>query len=151
MSQPRGPCPPAPTQGPHAHAGQAAGAAPLFCKARDWLEPSEEEVATASDKRCFLFPAWESVSDERGEKIMPLLSGFSGSQKLPGFFHRRGTALFLDLTVPELPSPADPSPSTGPASRMRTLLNLPAQCHQVLSVPCPLNVYSPVCWTQGLL
>ena len=53
--------------------GPAAGVPlPPFYKARDWLEPSEEEVAAASDKRCFLFPAWESISDKRGEKIVPL-------------------------------------------------------------------------------
>lgn len=65
--------------------------APSFCKAKGWLEPSEEEVATASDKRCFLFPAWESVSDKREEKIMPHSEGSGwvprscrGRRKLPG-------------------------------------------------------------------
>lgn len=71
-NQPRGPLPPAPALGLSTRKVRQLESAPSFYKARDWLEPSEEEVAAASDKRCFLFPAWESISDKRGEKIVPL-------------------------------------------------------------------------------
>lgn len=53
-----------PRERPSAHS-PAAGSAPSFYEAKDWLERSAEEVAAAYDKRCFLFPAWESVSDKR--------------------------------------------------------------------------------------
>lgn len=56
------------SQRPDAHAVRRPAPAPSFCKEKGWLEPSEEEVAAASDKRCFLFPAWESVSDKRKRK-----------------------------------------------------------------------------------
>lgn len=62
-------------QRPDAHAVRPLMSAPSFCKAKDRLEPHEEEVATASDKRCFLFPAWEPVSDKREEKIKPRSEG----------------------------------------------------------------------------
>lgn len=55
-------------RGTMAPAVQPLMPAPSFCKAKDWLVPSEEEVAAASDKRCFLFPAWELLSDKRVEE-----------------------------------------------------------------------------------
>lgn len=44
---------------PRVHTDRPRGLGPSCCSANAWLEPSEEEVAAASNKRCFLFPAWE--------------------------------------------------------------------------------------------
>ena len=119
-SQPRGQLPSAPALGPYTLKVRQLESAPSFCKARDWLEPSEEEVATASDKRCFLFPAWESISDKRGEKIMPLALRVQGESHTAAETARscpasssEGATVFPNLSAQSCPAPAAPqSPPT---------------------------------------
>lgn len=108
------------SQQPRAQAVRPLGSAPSFCKMKDWLEPSEEEVATASDKRCFLFPAWESVSDKREEKIMPRSEGSGcvrrscgGTGSCRAFFTRGGADVFAmtSLSNRVLPSQTPDTPA----------------------------------------
>lgn len=150
-NQPRGPLPPAPALGLSTHKVRQLESAPSFYKARDWLEPSEEEVAAASDKRCFLFPAWESISDKRGEKIVPLALRVSPTQlqspqKLPDFFHRRSCCVLqphcLVLPCPGCPrKPLTPDLTATMQDAGTSQILLPRVVKCFLS-PCPLGKFT---------
>lgn len=160
--QPRGWLPSAPALGPYTLKVRQLESAPSFCKARDWLEPSEEEVAAASDKRCFLFPAWESISDKRGEKIMPLALRVQGESHTAAEAVRscpasssQGVTVFPNLTVQYCPAPAAPKAprplTTQPACRMPAPpeSSCPVSSSTLCSPPTE-SVHSPLCWTKGL-
>lgn len=107
----RGPLPPAPALGLSTPTRSSSWAAPSFYKARV-AGSSEEEVAAASDKRCFLFPAWSQYLT-REEKIVPLALRVQGEsrswdpQKLLTS-STEGVAVFRNLTVWFCPCPGCP-------------------------------------------
>lgn len=123
---------------PDAYAVRRPRPALSFCKEKGWLEPSEEEVAAASDKRCFLFPAWESVSDKRENSARSAASGTPTQlrrQPEAGRALSPGQELARPLG-PRHPAASLPSRSRNPCpvhapnvQEAGTSLNAPAQCH----------------------